>query len=454
MAKSTTVYVCQQCGCQSSKWFGKCPDCGEWNTMLEEIKEAPLSSAKAIKQTVKTGGRPVPINELDADDELRYSTGISELDRVLGGGIVKGSIMLLGGDPGIGKSTILLQMCSNFKSGFKILYATGEESARQIKLRAQRLGVNSDCLFVMSENDTDVIISTALTHRPDLVIIDSIQTMFLETISSSPGSVSQVRECTAAFMRLAKGEGIPLFIVGHVNKEGAIAGPKVMEHMVDAVLYFEGDRQLSYRVLRAVKNRYGSTNEIGVFEMTERGLEEVKNPSLMFLSGRPKNVSGTAVVCILEGTRPLFAEVQSLVCATPFSSPRRTTVGVDYNRLCLLLAVLEKRGGLFFSNFDVYVNVVGGIRLDEPSSDLGVLLSLASSLKDLIIPADMFIVGEVGLAGEVRAVSGIDNRIAEAKRLGFTKCIVPYRTKVTADTQGMEIFKVKSIYEAINIIKE
>jgi len=455
MAKPTSYYVCTNCGSQSAKWVGRCPDCGEWNTMQEEaVQSAPAATnVKAIKQTVKKSGKVYSINELESDEDIRYHTGLNELDRVLGGGIVKGSVVLLGGDPGIGKSTILLQMCATLDKNLKILYATGEESARQIKLRASRLGVYSERLFIMSENDTDVIVSTALSQQPDIVIIDSIQTMFLESVSSSPGSVSQVRECTAALTRLAKGEGIPVFIVGHVNKEGAIAGPKVMEHMVDAVLYFEGERQLAYRILRAVKNRYGSTNEIGVFEMGDKGLCEVMNPSMMFLSGRPKNVSGTAVVCILEGTRPLLAEVQALISSTSFPSPHHTSVGVDYSRLCLLLAVLEKRGGLFFSSSDVYVNVVGGIKLDDPSSDLGVLLALASGLKDLIIPADMFIAGEVGLAGEIRNVSGIDYRIAEAKRLGFTSCIIPYRSKITTNTDGMEIFKVRSIYEAIDVIK-
>lgn len=448
MSKSKVVFVCQQCGYESLKWCGRCPGCESWNTFAEETR---VKAAERAQSTDKPASKPARIDELQANDGIRYKTGIGEFDRVLGGGIVSGSLVLVGGDPGIGKSTILLQVCKEYGKSGKILYITGEESPRQIKLRAERLGAETPNLYIMAETDIEVIANTISAEKPGLVIIDSIQTMFLDSISSSPGSVSQVRECTAQLLRVAKGESVPIFVVGHVNKEGAIAGPKVMEHMVDAVLYFEGDRQLSYRILRAAKNRYGSTNEIGVFEMTDKGLKEVTNPSLVFLSGRPSNVSGTCIVCVLEGTRPLLAEVQALVCATPFSSPRRMSVGLDYNRVCLLLAVLEKRGGLFFSNFDVYVNVVGGLKLDEPSSDLGVILSLASSLKDFIIPEDTFIIGEVGLAGEIRAVSNIDARITEAARLGFKRCIIPYQNKPSVTLKDFKIEKVKSIYQAISL---
>jgi DNA repair protein RadA/Sms len=450
MAKGSKVlFVCQECGFESPKWLGKCPGCENWNTLVEEVRaktNAPTNSPS------KGTGMIHNINDLFAGDEIRYKTNISEFDRVLGGGIVKGSLVLVGGDPGIGKSTILLQVCKQLDKNIKIMYVTGEESPRQIKLRADRLGVQGSNLSIMAETDVEIIKNYVMNEKPQLVIIDSIQTMFIEAISSSPGSVSQVRESTAAFMRLAKDEGVPIFLVGHVNKEGSIAGPKVMEHMVDTVLYFEGEKQLSYRILRAVKNRFGSTNEIGVFEMTDMGLKEVLNPSLMFLSGRPKNVSGTSVVCILEGSRPLLAEVQTLVSQTPFSAPRRMAVGLDYNRVCLLLAVLEKRCGLLFSSFDVYVNVVGGIKLDEPSSDLGVIISLASSIKDFIIPEDTIIIGEVGLAGEVRAVSAIDGRILEASRLGFKKCIIPYQNKPSAVPTDMEILKARSVREVINIL--
>ncbi|MEG1719350.1 MAG: DNA repair protein RadA [Clostridia bacterium] len=450
MAKDKSIFVCQQCGYESSKWYGKCPSCNEWNSLVEEIRKAEVSNGK---QTLvkKHYTMPVNINNLNIEDEIRYKTGISEFDRVLGGGIVKGSLVLIGGDPGIGKSTILLQMCKHCTDK-KIFYVSGEESEKQIKLRAQRLDVTSENLFILNESDIEVICSLASAESPDILIIDSIQTMYLEELSSSPGSVAQVRESTSALMRLAKKEGIPVFIVGHVNKEGSIAGPKVMEHMVDTVLYFEGEKQLSFRILRSVKNRFGSTNEIGVFEMSSKGLLEVLNPSLIFLSGKPKNVSGTAVACVLEGTRPLFAEIQSLVCQTPFSAPRRMAVGVEYNRMCLLIAVLEKRAGLIFSSFDVYLNVIGGLKINDPSSDLAILLSLASGIKDKAISEETFIVGEVGLAGEVRAVLGLEYRIKEAIRLGFKKCIIPHQNKLTTTFDDIELVRVKSIYEAINYI--
>lgn len=447
--KEKVVFICTECGYEAPRWFGKCPGCGSWNSLTEEIIKPAAASSKTAQSKAESDD-PVNINDLSAGSEIRYSTGIGEFDRVLGGGVVKGSLVLVGGDPGIGKSTLLLQMCRTLDKNATILYVTGEESQKQIKLRAQRLGVSNNNLYILAQTNAEVITATVERTLPSIVVIDSIQTMFLEGLSSSPGSVSQVRECTAQFLRMAKGLGIPVLIVGHVNKEGAIAGPKVMEHMVDAVLYFEGDRRLSYRILRTVKNRFGPTSEIGVFEMRNTGLSEVENPSALFLSGRPENVSGTCAACVMEGSRPLMAEIQALVSPTYFPSPRRMTDGIDYNRLCLLLAVLEKRVGLFYSNQDVYVNVAGGLRLDEPSTDLAVILSLASSVRDISIPEDTLIMGEVGLAGEIRPVDSIDRRLTEAQRLGFKTCIIPSRNKVTGSYEGMKILTVKSVREAIN----
>ena len=424
--KSKTLYICSECGFESAKWYGKCPGCGQWNTMNEEIREVSQKGTATQRMLHREMIRPFKINEIDTTDESRYHTGLKEFDRVLGGGIVKGSLVLLGGDPGIGKSTILLQTCEYIGRQLKILYVSGEESRRQLKLRASRLGVNSNNLYIMTETDVEMIIEQIHSDKPELVIIDSIQTMNHPGLSSSPGSITQVRECTNAFMHLAKSLDIPILIIGHVNKDGAIAGPKVLEHIVDAVLYFEGDRQMSYRILRAVKNRYGSTKEIGVFEMNENGLQEVENPSLMLLSGRPTKVPGTCVACIMEGSRPILAEVQGLATSSGFGNPRRMSTGFDYNRMSLLLAVLEKRAGYFFSNLDAYLNVVGGLRLDEPAADLAVAMALVSSLKEIPIKDDALAFGEIGLAGEIRSVNHVQARVMEADRLGFHHCILPY----------------------------
>ena len=397
MAKIKTSYICSECGFESPKWYGKCPSCGEWNTLNEELNSQQTKNS--FSNSFSTVNQVLALDDICGENDERIPTKIEEFDRVLGGGIVKGSLVLLSGDPGIGKSTILLQICQNLGSkGQKILYVSGEESANQIKLRAVRIGVTTKNLFILSQTDLATIVECIKAEKPDIVIIDSIQTMVYEQVNSSAGSITQVRECTNVFMHTAKGLGIPIFIVGHVNKDGAIAGPKVLEHIVDTVLYFEGERNYSYRILRGVKNRFGSTNEIGVFEMTADGLKEVLNPSLMMISGRPKNTSGTCVACVMEGTRPILAEVQGLVCATGFGTPRRMSTGFDYNRMSMLLAVLEKRAGYFFNNMDAYVNVVGGLKLDEPAADLTVALALVSSLKDKAVDDKTIAFGEVGLA--------------------------------------------------------
>ena len=450
--KIKTIYICSECGHESAKWFGKCPGCGQWNTMSEEVREN-FSKSKAVSAVrTRPSAAPVPITDITTEDEARYYTGSAELDRVLGGGIVKGSLVLLGGDPGIGKSTILLQICSHLGKILKILYISGEESKRQIKLRAQRLGVNCENLYVMTETDVQAVADRIQAEKPDLVMIDSIQTMNFKELSSSPGSVTQVRECTNILMRPSKSLDIPCIIVGHVNKDGAIAGPKVLEHIVDAVLYFEGDKQMSYRILRAVKNRYGSTNEIGVFRMEDKGLSEVENPSMMLLSGRPKNVSGTCVACSMEGTRPILAEIQGLVTNSGYGNARRMSAGFDYNRMSMLLAVLEKKCGYYFSSLDAYVNVIGGLKLDEPAADLAVTLALVSSLKDIVVPEDLLAFGEVGLTGEIRSVSHAALRVAEAARLGFTKCILPYHNlknlTLPEDTQ-INVIGVRTIRDAV-----
>lgn len=424
--KAKTLYVCSACGHESVKWYGCCPGCGEWNTMEEVFKTPESSKASATKAAGGFSSNVRRINEISCDGEIRHKTGLKELDRVLGGGIVKGSLVLLSGDPGIGKSTLLLQICQYLGISLKILYVSGEESAHQIKLRADRLGVSTDNLFVLCETDVQVVSEHIKSSHPDLVIIDSIQTMNVPELNSSLGSIAQVRECTNCLMQMSKSLNIPTIVVGHVNKDGNIAGPKVLEHIVDAVLYFEGERHLSYRILRAVKNRYGSTNEIGVFEMKDDGLSEVENPSEMMISGRPKNTSGSCVACLMEGSRPILAEVQALVSSSGYGNPRRMTNGFDYNRLAMLAAVLEKRAGYFFSNCDIYVNVVGGLRLDEPASDLSVALALISSLKDAPIRDDIIAFGEIGLGGEVRSIGSCEQRIKEAARLGFKRCIVPY----------------------------
>lgn len=456
MAKIKTSYICSECGFESPKWYGKCPSCGEWNTLNEELNSQQTKNS--FSNSFSTVNQVLALDDICGENDERIPTKIEEFDRVLGGGIVKGSLVLLSGDPGIGKSTILLQICQNLGSkGQKILYVSGEESANQIKLRAVRIGITTKNLFILSQTDLATIVECIKAEKPDIVIIDSIQTMVYEQVNSSAGSITQVRECTNVFMHTAKGLGIPIFIVGHVNKDGAIAGPKVLEHIVDTVLYFEGERNYSYRILRGVKNRFGSTNEIGVFEMTADGLKEVLNPSLMMISGRPKNTSGTCVACVMEGTRPILAEVQGLVCATGFGTPRRMSTGFDYNRMSMLLAVLEKRAGYFFNNMDAYVNVVGGLKLDEPAADLTVALALVSSLKDKAVDDKTIAFGEVGLAGEIRAVNNCEQRIAEAKRLGFERCIIPfhnYKSITNSLKSTFDIIPVRNIREAFSALVE
>ncbi len=449
-AKSKTLYICSSCGYESPKWYGCCPGCGEWNTMEEDIRTP--QQQKSLKVASKSVFAQ-KINEIDTDDEIRFKTGMAELDRVLGGGIVKGSLVLLSGDPGIGKSTILLQICEYLGKKLKILYVSGEESARQIKLRANRLKVSTENLSIMTQTDVESIVEYIKSTKPDLVIVDSIQTMSVSEISSSPGSVTQVRESTNLYMYCAKSLGIPTILVGHVNKDGNIAGPKVLEHIVDCVLYFEGERHLSYRILRAVKNRFGSTNEIGVFEMLDKGLVEVINPSLMLISGKPKNTAGTCIACVMEGSRPILAEVQGLVAASNYGNARRMSTGFDYNRMNMLLAVLEKRSGYFFNNCDAYINVVGGLRLDEPATDLSVALALISSLKDVPIRDDTLAIGEIGLGGELRSVSFCEQRIKEAERLGFNRCIIPKHNLKTLSEGfkgNIEIVGAGNVNEAFN----
>lgn len=448
-SKIKSLFICSECGYESPKWNGKCPECSSWNTMNEEVVSNSNATSKAFHSSVSAQ----KITEISADDEVRFKTGMSEFDRVLGGGVVSGSLVLLSGDPGIGKSTILLQICEHLGKNLKILYISGEESARQIKLRADRLGVSTENLLIMCNTDAEAIVEYIRQNKPQLVIVDSIQTMDIKDISSSPGSVTQVRECTNLFMHSAKELGIPTIIVGHVNKDGNIAGPKVLEHIVDCVLYFEGERHLSYRILRAVKNRYGSTNEIGVFEMNDTGLKEVPNPSMMLISGKPKDTAGTCIACVMEGSRPILAEVQGLVATSSYGNGRRMTTGFDYNRLSMILAVLEKRNGYFFSNCDAYINVVGGLKLDEPATDLSVALSLISSLKDTPVSEGTLAIGEIGLGGELRTVSYCEQRIKEANRLGFKRIIIPkHNLKSLSDNikGDIEIIGVSNVNEAYN----
>lgn len=453
--KEKVMFVCQECGYESAKWNGICPSCGQGNTMTEEIRSLSNKQGKGTLKFAKQTDKPVIMAEIDISKEIRYMTGLKELDRVFGGGIVKGSLVLLGGAPGIGKSTLLLQICSYMDRSLRILYVSGEESKRQIKLRASRLGVDNSNLFIMTENDIESVINQIMQDKPDIVIIDSIQTMNSSDCTSIPGSVSQVKECANALLRTAKTMEIPILVVGHVNKDGAIAGPKVLEHIVDAVLYFEGEKHTSYRIIRSAKNRYGSTNEIGVFQMSDDGLEEVENPSLMLLSGRPQGVSGTCVACVMEGSRPILTEVQGLVTASGFGNPRRMSTGFDYNRMAMILAVLEKRAGYFFANSDVYVNVIGGIKLDEPSADLAVAISLISSLKDTRVDDYSVVFGEIGLAGEIRTAQNAVMRVKEAERLGFKQCIVPYyNLKSLGDMSKykIKVIGVKNIRAAFNAV--
>ncbi|MDR2752888.1 MAG: DNA repair protein RadA [Oscillospiraceae bacterium] len=422
-SKAKTVFVCALCGAESPKWMGCCPGCGEWNSMSEEVRRPQqAASGKSPGAAPLQGQR---LKDITCDSSIRYRTGLGELDRVLGGGLVKGSVVLLGGDPGIGKSTILLQICQTIDQDVRILYISGEESPHQLKLRANRLGVTTEQLSVLCETDVQGICETIKAEKPGLVVIDSIQTMNVADVNSSPGSVTQVRESTNLLLRTAKRLNIPMLLVGHVNKDGNIAGPKVLEHIVDTVLYFEGERHLSYRILRAVKNRYGSTNEIGVFEMQDRGLAQVENPSMMLIAGRPMGTSGSCVACVMEGSRPILAEVQALVSPTSFGNPRRMQNGIDSSRAAMLMAVLEKRASYFFGAMDTYINVIGGLKLDEPSTDLSVAMALVSGLKDQPLPDDALAFGEIGLGGELRSVSHCEQRVREAARLGFARCIVP-----------------------------
>ncbi len=444
--RSKTVFYCTSCGNETPRWQGKCPACGEWNTIVER-EEKVASSHKAVAVEKRA---PRMLKEVDCGLETRFFTGLGELDRVLGGGAVKGSLVLVGGAPGIGKSTLLLQICSYLGKDLKVLYVSGEESETQIKLRAQRLGVVTDNLFLLSETDMGVILEVVDTLAPDVVIADSIQTIYSSDNSSSPGSVSQVKDCTMALMQLAKGKSVTVFLVGHVNKEGSIAGPKVLEHMVDCVMYFEGESAHNYRILRAAKNRFGSTNEIGVFEMADSGLKEVPNPSEMLLAGRPTHAPGTCVACAIEGTRPILAEVQALAAHTSFNVPRRTCDGFDYNRAVLLMAVLEKRGGINLSSSDIYINVIGGLQLNEPAADLPVILAAASSYRDKVFDSSTVAIGEVGLTGEIRAVSNLSQRLSEVHRLGFTRCIIPRQGTAQIEApQGLELIRVRNIREAI-----
>lgn len=455
MKAPKTYYICSECGYKSAKWLGRCPTCGAWNTMEEEI-EAPAEIPKRIGALGNSENEAVTFSELEMPHYMRDTTGLSELDRVLGGGLVTGSVVLLSGEPGIGKSTLLMQISDSLGESRRVLYVSGEESGGQLKMRAKRLGVDGENLYILTETNVDRILDQAKKIKPDTIIVDSIQTVYSERSSSTAGSVIQVKECALAFISKAKSEGISVLLVGHVNKEGGIAGPKVLEHMVDAVLYFEGERQQSYRIIRAIKNRYGSTNEIGVFEMSDTGLIEVPNPSEMLLAGRPTNTSGNCAVCTLEGTRPLIAEIQALVTPTPFPAPRRTANGIDYSRMCLILAVLEKRLGLKFFQSDVYMNVIGGLHLDEPASDVSIALALISSLTNRVVPDDLVAVGELGLSGECRAVSNLEQRVREAARLGFRRAIVPYRNieKRKIDCPEIELIPIKSIYEALRVMRD
>ncbi len=453
-----TVYICSECEYESAKWLGKCPRCGAWNSFQEDVveKESAAPSVATHRSAVPrmSENHAAPFSQLKTPEYIRAKTGMSELDRVLGGGLVTGSVVLLSGEPGIGKSTLLMQICDTLSRDKTVLYVSGEESANQLKLRAERLRIGGTKLYILTETNIEEILSEAKSIKPEIIIADSVQTMYSDRISSAPGSIANVREVATAFIAKAKSEGISVFLVGHVNKEGGIAGPKVLEHMVDAVLNFEGDRRQSYRIIRAIKNRFGSTNEIGVFEMTDRGLCEVPNPSEMLLADRPADASGNCAVCTMEGTRPLLAEIQALVSPTSFPSPRRTANGIDYNRTYLILAVLEKRLGLKFSTHDVYLNVIGGMHIDEPASDLGIALALISSLTDRQIPDDLIAIGELGLSGECRGVANVEQRVKEAARLGFATALVPKHNMGGCEAiSGITCQPIKNVYDLLRFLK-
>lgn len=453
-SKQKSIYICNNCGYESAKWYGKCPSCNEWGTLDEET----IVTENKLTKKVSTGSlkkcNVLKLDAIDSSTEFRYNTGISELNRVLGGGLVKGSLVLLSGDPGIGKSTLLLQICDYLSKDLTVLYVSGEESAYQLKMRAKRLNVKSDNLSVMCETDAEVICEYIKTAKPNIVMIDSIQTMSIPEISSSTGSITQVRECTNLFMQTSKNNDISIILVGHVNKDGNIAGPKVLEHIVDTVLYFEGERNYSYRILRAAKNRFGSTNEIGVFEMNDTGLSQIESPSMALLAGRPINVSGTCVTCLIEGSRPILAEIQGLATTTGFGNPRRMSTGFDYNRMAMIIAILEKRAGYYFSNMDCYLNIVGGLKADEPASDLAAAVALVSSLKDTVIDSETIVFGEIGLAGEIRMVNNCEQRIRESERLGFKRCIIPRQNMKKlnkASFSDIEVIGVRNIREAFEV---
>ena len=454
MAKQKTVYVCSQCGYETARWLGKCPDCGSWNTLTEQLAAPAAPEIKQLKRAPGTGAEPLIIDDIPLDSMLRHSTGIGELDRVLGGGIVEGSLLLVGGDPGIGKSTLLTQVSAHYaQDGHRVLYVSGEESARQIKMRAQRLGASGSQLYILSENDMSAVEKQMEKIGPDLMIVDSIQTMYRPDMAAAPGSVSQVRESASVLMRVAKTTGCAIILVGHVTKEGSLAGPRVLEHMVDAVLYFEGDRQHQYRLLRAVKNRFGSVNELGMFEMTSQGMREVENASEVLLSSRAHNQSGSVVMCAMEGSRPLLVDVQALVATTVFGNPRRMASGVDQGRLALLLAVLEKRSGLPLYNQDVYINIAGGMTLDEPGADLALCAAIASSHKNRVLGGSWAVMGEVGLAGEVRPVGQADRRVAECARMGFTDLILPHgNLRGLTAPDGLTLHPVNTLNEALRLL--
>ena len=453
-SKQKSIYICKNCGYESAKWYGKCPSCNEWGTLDEETIITENKSVKKAGTSSLKNCNVLKLDAIDSSTEFRYNTGISELNRVLGGGLVKGSLVLLSGDPGIGKSTLLLQICNYLSKDLSVLYVSGEESAYQLKMRAKRLNVKSDNLSVMCETDAEVVCEYIKTAKPNIVMIDSIQTMSIPELSSSTGSITQVRECTNLFMQTSKNNDISIILVGHVNKDGNIAGPKVLEHIVDTVLYFEGERNYSYRILRAAKNRFGSTNEIGVFEMNDTGLSQIESPSMALLAGRPINVSGTCVTCLIEGSRPILAEIQGLATTTGFGNPRRMSTGFDYNRMAMIIAILEKRAGYFFSNMDCYLNIVGGLRADEPASDLAAAVALISSLKDTVIDNETIVFGEIGLAGEIRMVNNCEQRIKESERLGFKRCIIPRQNmkKLNKSTfSDIEVIGVRNIREAFEV---